>query len=171
MDAPPPPPPASSSEDEITLEPYDRARHGDGPARVVERVFREFGFTWEPLGYHFDVLFPEQAYAPPDRFFEVAVWDGDVVGTVGGALADGVAKLKRLYLAESLRGLGIGRRLLDRFVAWARAQGATRAVLWSDKRFTQAHRLYERAGFRVVGDRICPGDPDHSDEFGYALEL
>jgi len=170
MQTPPPPAPSPAHAD-VTIEPYDRERHGDGPARVVEGVFREFGFTWEPLGYHYDVLFPEQAYAPPDHFFDVAVMDGDVVGTIGGALEDGVAELKRLYLPKSLRGLGIGRRLLERFVTWARAQGATRAILWSDKRFTDAHRLYQSAGFRVVGDRICPGDPDLADEFGYALEL
>ena len=157
--------------DGVCIEPYVRERHGDGPARVVEGVYREYGFTWEPLGYHFDVLFPEQAYAPPDHFFDVAVKDDEVVGTVGGALTDGVAELKRLYLSKSLRGLGVGRRLLDRFVDWARERGAARAILWSDKRFTDAHRLYERAGFRVTGDRICPGDPDNADEFGYARDL
>ena len=156
---------------DVTIEPYDRTRHGDGPARVVEGVFREFGFTWEPLGYHYDVLFPEEAYAPPNRFFDVAVVDGDVVGTVGGVLDGEVAELKRLYLPKALRGQGVGRALLARFVAWARERGATRAILWSDKRFTDAHRLYEAAGFRVMGDRICPGDPDQSDEFGYSLPL
>jgi GNAT superfamily N-acetyltransferase len=155
----------------VRIEPYSRERHGNGPAHVIENVYREFGFTWEPGGYHHDVLHPEEAYAPPDHFFDVAVVDGEVVGTVGGEIRQGVAELKRLYLPKSLRGLGIGRRLLDRFLAWARARQATRAILWSDKRFTDAHRLYARADFRVMGDRICPGDPDHSEEFGYALEL
>jgi GNAT superfamily N-acetyltransferase len=155
----------------ITIEPYTRERHGNGPARVIEDVYREFGFTWQPEGYHYDVLHPEVAYPPPDRFFDVAVRDGEVIGTVGGELQSGVAELKRLYLPRTLRGLGIGHRLLERFVEWARSRGATRAVLWSDKRFTDAHRLYARAGFRVMGDRICPGDPDRSEEFGYSLEL
>ncbi len=172
MDAPTPPePPSPPGSTVVTIEPYARELHGDGPARVIEGVYHEYGFTWEPLGYHYDVLFPEQAYAPPDHFFDVAVMDGDVVGTVGGEFRDGVAEMKRLYVPKSLRGKGIGGRLLDRFVVWARSVGATRAILWSDKRFTAAHRLYQRAGFRVMGDRICPGDPDHSDEFGYSAEL
>lgn len=155
----------------VTYEPYDRGPHGNGPALVVEDVYREFGFTWEPHGYHFDVLHPETAYAPPDHFFDVAVKDGEVVGTVGGEIRDGVAELKRLYLRSRLRGQGIGRGLLGRFLAWARSRGATRAILWSDKRFTDAHRLYAGAGFRVMGDRICPGDPDHSEEWGETLDL
>ena len=164
-------PPIDARPSAVTIEPYQRERHGNGPARVIENVYREFGFTWEPGGYHHDVLHPEEAYAPPDHFFDVAVIHGEVVGTVGGEIREGVAELKRLYLPKSLRGLGIGRRLLERFLAWARACGATRAILWSDKRFTDAHRLYARAGFLVIGDRICPGDPDNSDEFGCALEL
>jgi GNAT superfamily N-acetyltransferase len=152
------------------IEPYERARHGDGPAHVVEDVYREFGFTWDPGGYHHDVLHPERAYAPPQAFFEVAVEDGRVIGTVGGEHADGVAELQRLYLLSSVRGRGIGRALLDRFLAWARRNGCERAILWSDKRFTDAHRLYARAGFRVMGDRICD-DPDKSPEFGYMLDL
>jgi putative acetyltransferase len=155
----------------VVIEPYDRARHGNGPAHVVEDVYREFHFTWEPHGYHRDVLHPESAYAPPNHFFDVATLDGEVVGTIGGECKGGVAELKRLYLLSRCRGLGIGRALTGRFLSWARSRGCTRAILWSDKRFTDAHRLYAAAGFRVMSERICPGDPDNSDEFGYALEL
>src|SRR5262245_53804142 len=155
----------------VRYEPYDRDRHGAGPAHVVEDVYREFRFTWDPGGYHWDVLNPEKAYAPPDHLFDVAVLDGEVVGTVGGEAKEGVAELKRMYLYARCRGLGIGRGLMERFLAWARSRGCTRAVLWSDKRFTDAHRLYAAAGFRVMAERICPGDPDQSEEFGYALDL
>jgi GNAT superfamily N-acetyltransferase len=154
----------------IAVEPYDRARHGDGPAHVVEDVYREFRFTWDPDGYHRDVLRPEDAYPPPDSFFDVAVEEGRVIGTIGGSVHDGVAELKRLYVFDSQRGRGVGRALAERFLEWARGRGATRAILWSDKRFTDAHRLYGALGFRVMAERICD-DPDRSPEFGYSLEL
>ena len=154
----------------VTHETYDRLRHGNGPAEVIEHVYREFRFTWDPRGYHWDVLHPEKAYVPPDALFEVAVEGGEVIGTVGGTCHDGVAELKRLYLYDRHRGRGVGRALLDRFIGWARERGCTRAILWSDKRFTDAHRLYALAGFQVMGERIC-NDPDQSPEFGYALEL
>lgn len=155
----------------LVVEAYDRERHGNGPARVVEDVYNEFRFTWEPGGYHWDVLNPDKAYPPPDAFFDVAVLDGEVVGTIGGECRDGVAELKRLYLLDRCRGMNVGRALMDRFLAWAKGKGCTRAVLWSDKRFTDAHRLYGKVGFRVMSERICPGDPDKSEEFGYTLDL
>ena len=77
-------PPTDARPSAVKIEPYSRERHGNGPARVIENVYREFGFTWQPGGYHHDVLHPEEAYAPPDHFFDVAVIDGEVVGTVGG---------------------------------------------------------------------------------------
>ena len=157
------------------IEPYDRSRHGNGPALVIEDVYREFGFTWDPGGYHHDVLHPEEGYPPPDSFFDVAVDPGaegesGVVGTVGGSCHDGVAELKRLYLLDAWRGKGLGRALLDRFIEWARSRGCMRAILWSDKRFTDAHRLYGRAGFRVMSERVCD-DPDRSPEWGCRLDL
>ncbi len=161
-----PPPPA------IRIEDYARARHGDGPARVVEAVYREYRFTWEPGGYHDDVVRPEVHYRAPSSFFAVAVdSSGTVIGTVGGAIHGDEAELKRLYLLADHRGQGVGRLLLARFLSWARAAHAARAVAWSDKRFLDAHRLYAAAGFTVTGDRICPGDPDVSPEFGYTLPL
>jgi GNAT superfamily N-acetyltransferase len=139
---------------------------------VIEDVYREFRFTWDPGGYHHDVLHPEEAYVAPDGFFEVAVEETtrDVIGTVGGTQRDGVAELRRLYLREPARGRGIGRALLERFLGWAESRGCERAIIWSDKRFTDAHRLYGRFGFQVMAERVCD-DPDKSPEFGYRLEL
>ena len=168
---PPTAPPAA-----CRIEPYDRSRHGNGPAFVIEDVYREFGFTWDPGGYHHDVLHPEEGYPAPDSFFDVAVDPaaegeaGIVVGTVGGCCHDGVAELKRLYLLQAWRGKGVGRALFDRFLEWARSKGCERAVLWSDKRFTDAHRLYGRAGFRMMAERVCD-DPDQSPEWGYRLDF
>jgi GNAT superfamily N-acetyltransferase len=153
------------------LEPYSRAAHGDGAARVVEAVYREWGFTWEPEGYHDDVVRPEEHYRAPDAFFDVAVDGGRVVGTIGGAREGEEAELKRLYVLPSHRRLGVGRALSERFLAWARAVGVKRAVLWSDKRFVAAHALYQGLGFRAFSERICPGDPDRSSEWGMEREI
>jgi GNAT superfamily N-acetyltransferase len=129
---------------------------------VVEAVYREWGFTWEPEGYHDDVVRPEAHYAGPGAFLDVAVEGTAVVATIGGTL---------VYVLPSHRRRGLGRALSERFLAWARSVGARRAVLWSDKRFTAAHALYERLGFRVFSERVCPGDPDRSVEYGYARQV
>ena len=41
--------------------------------------------------------------------------------------------------------------------------------IWSDKRFVDAHRLYQRFGASVVGERICH-DPDRAPEWGMILQ-
>jgi GNAT superfamily N-acetyltransferase len=170
----------SGSRDEkpaaFSIEAYDRARHGLGPVAVVKEVYREYGFTWEADGYHRDLHEPERAYAPPDHFFDVATVAGEVVGTIGGEARradDGVleAELKRLYVYARCRGMGIGHALTGRFLDWARSKGCRRAVLWSDKKLVLAHRLYTAAGFHIVGERICPGDPDQAEEWGFTLAL
>jgi ribosomal protein S18 acetylase RimI-like enzyme len=55
-------------------------------------------------------------------------------------------------------------------LAEARQHGAGEVVLFSDVHFTDAHRLYERLGFRRYRFRYAP-DPWQSREWGYRLVL
>ena len=57
------------------------------------------------------------------------------------------AELHRLYVRPDQRGTGLGSRLVRQVEAHARSQGASRIVLWSDTRFTTAHRVYKRLGY------------------------
>jgi len=78
-------------------------------------------------------------------------------GTVRGTHAvlpleePGVCTFRRLYLARELRGGGWGRRLMQWAMDWAIEAGFQRIELWSDTRFTRAHRFFERSGFRRDG--------------------
>jgi len=132
-------------------------------AVVVRAVYDEFGFTWDEAGYHADLRDVEASYA---AFFVAAV-DGRIVGTAG---LTGHGSLERLYVLAEARGGGTGSALLTAVVDEARRRGHDRLEIWSDKRFTDAHRLYERHGARVVGERVHD-DPDSSHEWGLVLEL
>jgi putative acetyltransferase len=153
-----------------------RAESADAAAiaAVVRAVFDEHGFTWEAEGYHRDLL---DAAAHYDAFW-VAEDGGAVVGTVGLDLSDtGVGglrgcdcSLERLYVLPQARGRGAGSALLLAVVAEARARGRRRLAIWSDKRFEDAHRLYERFGARVEAERVHD-DPDESHEWGLVLDL
>ncbi|HVR73830.1 MAG TPA: GNAT family N-acetyltransferase [Planctomycetota bacterium] len=81
--------------------------------------------------------------------FWVAEEAGKVVGCVGAvpSRAPGGMELKKLYVAREARRLGLGARLEGMVEAEARARGADHVELWSDTRFLDAHRLYERLGY------------------------
>ena len=130
---------------------------------VVKAVFDEYGFTWEEHGYHADLQDVETSYAA----FFVVESDGRIVGTAG--LTD-AGSLERLYVLPEARGSGAGSRLLGAVADEARRRGHRQLAIWFDKRFVDAHRLYERRGARVVGERVAD-DPDASHEWGLLLEL
>ena len=83
----------------------------------------------------------------------------------------GTCELKRLYVDRVARRRGLGAALVAVVEAWARHRGAGRVELWSDTRFTDAHRLYERLGYADTGARRDLHDPSHTTELHMARTL
>ena len=142
-----------------------RARAADSAAAaaVIRSVYDEYGFTWDESGYHADLRDVEAAFAA----FFVDELDGRIVGTAGLSQH---GSLERFYVLAEVRGAGVGSALLTAVADEARRRGHAQLEIWSDKRFTDAHRLYQRHGARVVGERVHD-DPDSSHEWGLLLDL
>jgi ribosomal protein S18 acetylase RimI-like enzyme len=88
---------------------------------------------------------------PPAGVFLIATLRGEPIGC--GALkfhGDEPAELKRMWVAESARGLGIGRRLLAELENRAGDEGAGAVRLETNKNLTEAISLYRSAGYREV---------------------
>ena len=89
----------------------------------------------------------------------IAELDGERVGCVFCTAADAkdTARLRLLIVEPSARGAGVGTRLVDECLLFARRAGYRRITLWTNDVLVAARRIYERAGFRY--DRR---EPHHS---------
>jgi putative acetyltransferase len=82
-----------------------------------------------------------------------------------------VAELHRLYVRADARRGGLGARLVQLAEDGARERGAGRVTLWSDARFTDAHRLYERLGYQPTGEERELEDISRSRELRFEKAL
>jgi DNA-binding MarR family transcriptional regulator/GNAT superfamily N-acetyltransferase len=81
----------------------------------------------------------------------VAELDGEVVGAVFLVKeSDEIARLRLLHVDAKARGLGLGRRLVEECIRFARAKGYKTLTLWTNDILISARRIYEAAGFQLI---------------------
>ena len=97
----------------------------------------------------------------------LAIASGEAVGCVALIpMEDGVYELSKMAVSPRLRGLGIGRALLEHTIVQARLSGAKSLFLGSSTRLPSAVHLYESVGFRHVSpERIPPMHYVRADVF------
>lgn len=93
----------------------------------------------------------------------IAEVDGERVGSVFLVRQSAtIAKLRLLLLMPQARGLGLGARLTDECIAFARAKGYRKMVLWTQSHLEMARRIYASRGFTMA-------KAQRNDAFGQQL--
>lgn len=98
---------------------------------------------------------------------------GTIVGSAGivPLAAKGRFELKKLYVHKSHRGTGLGTRLLGWAESETKRRGGSVLELWSDTRFLDAHRFYERHNYIKGSLTRDLHDLSNSTEYHYAKRL
>lgn len=117
-----------------------------------ELYAREFGYdtTFEALVAEIAAAFVRN-YDPAWERCWIAEQDGEVVGSVFLVRASKtVAKLRLLVLDPKARGQGLGRRLTQACIGFAREKGYRKMVLWTQSHLAAARAIYKAEGFKKV---------------------
>lgn len=116
------------------------------------------------------------AHDPEREAFWIAETGGRRVGCISCVRRptdDGIdtAQLRILLVEPSARGLGVGRRLVDECVGFARKAGYRRMVLFTVDGLTAAHRIYRETGFEIVHQEAVEMWGHHLVEQEWRMEL
>jgi len=136
-----------------------------------EQYAAEFGWNTEFEALVARIVAGFAADHDPDRERAwLAEVDGQRVGCVFCVRKDhATAQLRILLVSSAGRGQGLGRRLIQACIDFARSAGYSRLVLWTNDSLAAARHLYLAAGFTLVDEA-----PHHSfglDLIGQNYEL
>jgi putative acetyltransferase len=137
---------------------FRAANNQDIPAikELIFKVLLEFGLQPDPESTDADLNDIETNYHQNNGVFHVIENpDGEIIGT-GGITRDSPTscELRKMYLAKSNRGLGLGKKMLQQLLFDARKLGYKQVTLETASVLENAIALYQGAGF-------IPFRPDH----------
>ncbi len=115
------------------------------------RYFEELAQRFE-TGFDQALSIPADAedLTPPHGYFVLATLNGEPVGCGALKCHPTHGEIKRMWVATSARGLGIGRRILHRLEELARERRLPLLRLETNKALLEAHALYRSSGYREV---------------------
>ncbi|MBE9053904.1 GNAT family N-acetyltransferase [Nostocales cyanobacterium LEGE 11386] len=120
-------------------------------ASVISYVLSEYGLGWEPNGADKDVLQIEEFYLATGGEFWVIEHQSQLVGT--GAYypikrGTKAVEIRKMYLLSSVRGLGLGKYLLQQLEAAIAARGFQQIWIETASVLVEAVKLYESNGYK-----------------------
>jgi DNA-binding MarR family transcriptional regulator/ribosomal protein S18 acetylase RimI-like enzyme len=140
------------AESEIIL---DQPRPGDLGwviAKHAELYAQEFGWAENFEGLCAQIVADFVSHFDPkcERCWIAKIGDQNVGSVFLVKDSEEVARLRLLLVDPAARGCGLGTRLTDECIGFARTRGYRTITLWTHQVLTVARHIYERAGFRLT---------------------
>jgi DNA-binding MarR family transcriptional regulator/GNAT superfamily N-acetyltransferase len=165
--------PATEQQAPFVLRPHRPGDMGWVVHRQAVLYAQEYGWdeTYEALISRIVADFIDRFDRKRERCW-IAERGGEIVGSVfliRHPERAGVAQLRLLYVERSVRGLGIGRRLVHECTQFARQTGYKTITLWTNSVLVSARKIYEAEGYRLVSEK--PHQSFGQDLVGQTWEL
>ena len=124
-------------------------------ATIVRDTLAEFGANHPGTVYYdptTDALY--ELFQKPGSIYYVAELNGELLGGAGiypsNGLPDATCELVKMYLLPKARGLGLGKTLIDKVLAFAKESGYKNVYIETMPELKQAMKVYEKFGFRYL---------------------
>lgn len=139
-----------------------RIERKDNPfiATIIRKTLEEFGANKPGTVYYdssTDALF-ELFQSTPDSIYYIAEYENEIVGGGGifpsPGLPSDTCELVKMYLLPQARGIGLGRRMINLAIDFAKKVGYKTVYLETMPELKQALKAYEKLGFQYINGPI-----------------
>jgi len=126
-----------------------------GIAKVIRTTLEEFGAN-KPGTVYFDKSTDHlyELFQVPGAVYHIALLDGEVVGGGGiyptAGLPGDTCELVKMYILKRVRGIGLGRILIQKSLDYAKEAGYKKVYLETMPELKQALATYQKFGFQYI---------------------
>ena len=124
-------------------------------AQIIRDTLTEFKANKPGTVYYdetTDQLF--ELFQKPGSIYYVALMDDELVGGGGiypsDGLPNGTCELVKMYLLPEARGIGLGKRIIEECLAFAKEKGYSQVYIESMPELENALKVYEKFGFKYI---------------------
>ena len=124
-------------------------------AQIIRDTLTEFKANKPGTVYYdetTDQLF--ELFQKPGSIYFVALMDDEIVGGGGiypsDGLPNGTCELVKMYLLPEARGIGLGKRIIEECLAFAKENGYSQVYIESMPELENALKVYEKFGFKYI---------------------
>lgn len=133
-------------------------------ANIVKSTLKEFGAN-KPGTVYYDETTDHlsQVFQHPGSTYFIAEYNNEIIGGGGifpsPGLPNDTCELVKMYLLKSARGLGLGKLLIEKCIAFAKETGYNKIYIETMPELKQALKVYEKFGWNYINHPL--GDTGH----------